>query len=727
MMSPTGQNVPGCSQAGRSARVWGALAVLIPLALYLRTLAPSISTGDSGELVTGAYCLGILHPPGYSLYCLLGRLFTLLPMGGVARRLNFFSSLSAAACAGLIFVLVRGVLIQGSRPAAGRRLTGWRSSAPRSPDRSPDGRSPGRGPWIEGAALLAALACAFSRTLWTQAVVAEVYALNLLLLLLSTAALLWWSQSGERRYLLLFAFIYGLSLSHHPVALLAAPAFGTFLVWHRRRLFERRTDPVLMAVLLLLGLTPQLYLLFRALARPPLDWGHPADAVSLLGHVTRASYGSLSKHPRSLALLGRQLLAWFELLGRQLGSVWTLLSLLGLIVLWRRMRDWALFTLVFFLSTGLGVIGLLNFQVTARQLYLVRVFFIPSFGVMVLWLGLGAGWAADRLMAAAGSGRRRPARLPGWILGCLMPLLAIFPARRHAAVADHSDAWSAARLGRDILATMEPGAILFTGRDTPTFAVAHGRIVEGLRPDVSLKHTGSGDIFRWLMPPPVPVDPWRRPLYGTLPGELPEISGWSPEAAGLLYQLRREPLETGKLLRIWEGYSRESPERRHGGEDFLLAELYRNRMAARGNLARELIARGELGAALDQARRAVRMDSLVHGPDLSMASSWARLYNDLGLALKAAGRDRQAAGIYHRAVELDGRFAAPLRNLGVLLAYRMDRPFGAVAVWEQYLRLRPDDPDTAAIRAEIERLRETAKVTEEPDIEEDTTRGEGDR
>src|ERR1051325_5016409 len=80
---------------------------LLSLLSYLFTLAPTIVGGDSGELVTAVATLGVPHPPGYPLYCLLGHLFTLLvPFGSVAYRVNLFSAVAAAATAGLMAYLV---------------------------------------------------------------------------------------------------------------------------------------------------------------------------------------------------------------------------------------------------------------------------------------------------------------------------------------------------------------------------------------------------------------------------------------------------------------------------------------------------------------------------------------------------------------------------------------------------------------------------------------------
>src|SRR6266540_4158557 len=108
-------------------------------AVYVRTLAPSITYGDSPELTTAAYQLGVPHPTGYPLYMLLGHLFIgLIPFGEPAYRMNLLSAVFAAAAVGLIYLL--GLRIVRNRAASAA----------------------------------AALLYAFSLTFWSQAVITEV-------------------------------------------------------------------------------------------------------------------------------------------------------------------------------------------------------------------------------------------------------------------------------------------------------------------------------------------------------------------------------------------------------------------------------------------------------------------------------------------------------------------------------------------------------------------------
>jgi len=76
---------------------WLALAVGgLSLALYGRTLAPGLLPGDSGELQTLSALLGNTHPTGYPIYLLVGKLFTWLPVGDMAYRVNLLSAVMAA-------------------------------------------------------------------------------------------------------------------------------------------------------------------------------------------------------------------------------------------------------------------------------------------------------------------------------------------------------------------------------------------------------------------------------------------------------------------------------------------------------------------------------------------------------------------------------------------------------------------------------------------------------
>src|SRR5437763_16284396 len=81
------------------------------LMLYARTLAPTVTLVDSGELMLAAHTLGVAHPPGFPLYVLLAHFFTGLPIGSVAARVNFASALFAALAAAMLTLVVAEMLL----------------------------------------------------------------------------------------------------------------------------------------------------------------------------------------------------------------------------------------------------------------------------------------------------------------------------------------------------------------------------------------------------------------------------------------------------------------------------------------------------------------------------------------------------------------------------------------------------------------------------------------
>jgi hypothetical protein len=73
---------------------------LFTFIIYFLTLAPTVGGGaDSGELTAVAYTMGVAHPLWYPLFTLLGKLFTLIPLGTVGWRVNLLSAaMSSLAC-----------------------------------------------------------------------------------------------------------------------------------------------------------------------------------------------------------------------------------------------------------------------------------------------------------------------------------------------------------------------------------------------------------------------------------------------------------------------------------------------------------------------------------------------------------------------------------------------------------------------------------------------------
>ena len=79
---------------------------VFPFLIYLLTLSPTIYVRDAGLSVAGAYSLGVANPPGFPIYYLMGRLFTLLPIGDVAFRVNLMSAFFGALA---IMLVGRGI------------------------------------------------------------------------------------------------------------------------------------------------------------------------------------------------------------------------------------------------------------------------------------------------------------------------------------------------------------------------------------------------------------------------------------------------------------------------------------------------------------------------------------------------------------------------------------------------------------------------------------------
>lgn len=200
-------------------RIGAALALLVSAVTYLLTIEPSASFWDCGEFIASSYKLEVGHPPGNPVFQLFARIFTIF--GDNMHAAILVNSLSALCSAFTIFFLYLTIV--------------W--LVKRLIKRAESGYSVADTVAIVGSGLVGSLAYCFSDTFWFSAVEGEVYAMSSLF----TAAVFWamtmWydraDQPHSSRWIVLIAFLMGLSIGVHLLNLLAIPAI-VFMFYFRR-------------------------------------------------------------------------------------------------------------------------------------------------------------------------------------------------------------------------------------------------------------------------------------------------------------------------------------------------------------------------------------------------------------------------------------------------------------------------------------------------------------
>jgi hypothetical protein len=409
-------------------------AVAVPLAVYLSTMAPTVYGVDSAELTTGAYLLGITHPPGAPAYLLLAHLFTRLPVGDVGFRVNLLSAVAGALSIGFLFAIVR-------RCAGGVVL-----------------------------AVLASWLVAFSYYIWVTAVAAEIYAVQGAFLTGAIVLALVWGERRSGSLLYGLALMLGFAIGIHLTMVLALPGFIALLAAPERRPTNRQL--LVAALSFALGCCVYAYLPLRAAAplefNPARDyWG--VDLASWGGFWWMISGEAFSRHffEPGLADMPREIGAFGSLLWRNFLGLGALLGLPGL---WAGLRDQPrLHTALLLMFVG-HLLFFVSYGAADKYMMLV-----PAHLLWGIWVALGAAEIGSRL----GSGRSHLAG--GLVLAGLVGMAIYTNARR----VDISDDWSARHRGETLVRALPRGAV-FVGSWPDLRVVEYLRYVEGKRTDLEL-------------------------------------------------------------------------------------------------------------------------------------------------------------------------------------------------------------------------------------------------
>ncbi|MDP3939251.1 MAG: DUF2723 domain-containing protein [Deltaproteobacteria bacterium] len=678
------------SGGGQQLGVWAAGLA----AIYSLTLRPTIGWSDTPELVTVAYTLGIAHPPGTPTYALLGKLFSLIPLGSIAVRLNLFSAVCAVAAAALLAWSVARLHVRMGGQARSGQIVGL------------------------GCATLLALA----PTYWSYATQTEVYAPFVLTVALLVALALRWEETGDTRWLLGGSLLFGLSGGIHGTAIFFAPAL-VFIVlkgvpWVR---LPRTLAWILLFAVL--GASVYLYLPIRAATEPTFNWGDPDTLVRFWSHV------SDRKDSEILFATGKFWWPYVKVFARNLDSELTatgwVFGLLGLLLAFRRAPGLATFTLLFCLG------NLLFFL----RIWTIPDAYLPTFWFFMLWAGVGmAGLIDSRLL------QPRRAR----VLVTILLVVAI------ASQVGHALPWVGARAhggGRSAaeanLLPLPPNALVLV--TSQWFPFRYLQDVEGMRPDVTIL------LVSDLLEPEhfTPVTSKRFPRI-VVPERTEETERWDAYFQVLLREnLGKSPVfwepmseldqHVYQYLRPWRYLWRFEP---NPVGDLERAEVDSYFEDLRGFLGKEFSVRGVMedpegarhhayllaasGGILKLRKRPqdalvlVELASRLKTDDAVLANELAGIYSGFG-------RWTEAERLYRRASELDPAEPSLLLNLAKLQMH-LGRLTEAEATIRSALRNHAGAPEPHYQLYELEKKKQRPGAARDAlQAAIDRARNEGDR
>ncbi|MCE5301415.1 MAG: DUF2723 domain-containing protein [Spirochaetia bacterium] len=441
-----------------------ALLTILLSALYINTAPPTIYMGDSGLMVSAASTLGICHPPGYPIYVLTGKLFSMVPLGDAAFRLN----LMAIALSTLAFVMfcltamwfVRFVFSNTDKKTA------FLSS------------------------VAAGLVYFLSPQFWLEAVHAKgaVYIMLQLCVITAFYTLFRFISDKKLSHFYLTLFLCGFMLPIHNSATLymlfiAAAAFMT-----GRGILNKRRISYGLLFFSIAAFTPYLYLFIRVRAQPVVLWGDIATVREVMGHIMRETYnynrGLVSSPGALLARLGAYA-------GRfvQNYHLMAVLSATAFVFLLKRSKTvfYAAFGLYLTYVTVLIYVintsgGLKINDISAPAMELSRHFLLAA--DIVPMLAAAAGVYGLIMFLSSRYGLNRV------FLSAMVFLAPAFSLLANYEPSDQSRKFMGYDHAVDILTELKPGEILQAGGDCPVFNILYVRTVLKKFPDIKIYDIG---------------------------------------------------------------------------------------------------------------------------------------------------------------------------------------------------------------------------------------------
>ncbi|GBE58434.1 hypothetical protein BMS3Abin01_01371 [bacterium BMS3Abin01] len=439
---------PLIDRIGRARLLAGAVLGVTALVLYTITLAPDILAHDVADWQGSAAVLGLSHNPGSPVYIFLAWLFTLVPLGGIAERVNFLSAVVGAAGVLAIYIFIL-MLFDHLLPA-----------------------------------IIGSISLMVAAQWWSYASLAQPYSGVVLIIIILLIMLILWQRKGNPRLVWGGAFVFGLGLVWHSSLVMFLPVLvaGVFIFGPWRKLLAIK--PLLLTLLFfLVGFAFYAYLPIRSAADPPIMYGKVDSLSSLRGFMTAADTRSGGQGTFALPQGSELREALVQVVRKGYYPSYAFLVFGPAVLLLyppvrrslKPRRRWLLF-----LAGGMVVQMFLVFAMSQQysQYYMPMLLYFSvwvSFSVYLLLKAartLGAGRYGQAVAFAAGA-----IYLVVLAMGVSQPRIWEF--------VDHSHDVSMRRYTDEVFRAAEPGAVVLADWESYT-ALLYAQKVDGQRPDLTL-------------------------------------------------------------------------------------------------------------------------------------------------------------------------------------------------------------------------------------------------
>lgn len=307
-----------------------AISFIATFVVYLLTMNPSSFGYDTTWFHIQVPQLAVGQTTGFPIAFLLGKLFTYLPFGTIAFRLNLFSVFFGAATV-TVFVMIISNLIKKEYYIA----------------------------------LISSLFFCFFRVFWLQTNRFEVYTLHTFLTGLVILFGVYWTNSKETRFLYLYYLFIGLSFTNHPLSVFLAPMLILFPVITDWKAVFKLKRVVIIIALMIAPLLLYLYIPIRSYQ----GYGNVKTFHQFIHYITGMQWKQQLGF-RSMEVFKKQAVGYYNLIRQDFNIAALLITLFGFVMLaWKK---WRYFVLVFFLII-LNLIPVFLYEDVPNDFYIVSV------------------------------------------------------------------------------------------------------------------------------------------------------------------------------------------------------------------------------------------------------------------------------------------------------------------------------------------------------------------